>query len=70
MSATSETAPCECSEHKCIPVPKQTMRYRVRVGPGAEGLVALCAHCYVNGHLAGYEFRFQAHNRAEEARNT
>lgn len=62
-------APCECTEHRCIPVPKQNMRYRIRTGPGAEGLVALCAHCYVNAHMAGYEFRYQATNKAEEARS-
>jgi hypothetical protein len=60
--------PCECTEHACVPVPVQHVRYRIRRGPGAEGIVMLCAHCFINAHMASFEFTWQAHNRpAKEA---
>ena len=44
------TVPCECTEHRCQPVPGQTERYRVNTGPFNQGVVKLCPFCFVNGH--------------------
>lgn len=60
---------CECRERDCQPcrpVPQQTARWRVRVGTGEAGLLDLCAHCYINGHmwLAGFQYRESGHTNA------
>jgi hypothetical protein len=65
----AETVPCECTEpshgaRPCVPVPAQHVRYQVRVGPENQGVVRLCAHCYVNGHLARNEYRWRGQQKA------
>lgn len=64
---TPETVPCECTDHgQCVPVPKQHVRYQIRIGPEEQGVVALCAHCYVNGHMARTEYAWRAKTTAKK----
>ena len=66
MTAATPEPACECEEHPCRPVPGQTARFRVGVGPLDQGVVELCAWCYVNGCMWRREQRWKE-ARAKEA---
>lgn len=61
---TAETIPCECSEHACVPIPKQHVRYQIQTGPGEQGVVRLCAFCYCNAHMTRPEYRWRGQQKA------
>lgn len=64
-----ETVPCECVDashaRPCVPIPKQHARYQIRVGPAEQGVVRLCASCFVNGHMGMTEYRWRARQQNE-----
>lgn len=72
---SADALACECEEHPtCKPVPGQTERYRVNIGPFDQGVVKLCPWCFVNGCMWMKEMRwrmkrdqYQAAQPAEEA---
>lgn len=59
--------PCECREHRCTPPPVQAARYMTVVSDPDRRLIALCAHCYVNGHMAIWPQRMIAREPDDDA---
>ena len=58
---------CECTEHggrPCVPIPAQHVRYQIRVGPEEQGLIKLCAFCFINGHHGMKEYRWRGQQEA------
>lgn len=66
-TAPIEAVPCECEEHACVPVPKQHVRYDIRVGPDLQGVIRLCAHCFINGHMGIKEYRWRGQRNEVKA---
>lgn len=65
----AEIIVCECTDpshgaRPCVPIPAQHVRYDVRVGPDTQGLVKLCAHCFVNAHMGRAEYRWRGQQKA------
>lgn len=60
------STPCDCREHRCTPPAVQTARYATTVyDPDRRRLILLCAHCYINGHMAIWPQRMIAPKRAD-----